>query len=215
MSEPFHKQSLLESENPLPMILEEDLRLQISAFMDGELDAPTAQTLLDTLLRNDSSGKLLRKAWQEYHVLQEGLSSSVTLEQVHPTRQADFVDAITRRLAHEPYHLRSPKQASQKNKLRASMAGRNLTLAATLVAVTWVIWPMLDNHTAGVTRPTTAQQMLAQPTNQTLIYKDNLVDLSLSPYLQAHQQTVGWSRIHAAPVVMRVLEEPVDARHIQ
>lgn len=174
-----------------------DIAEQISALMDGALPMAQAQPLLDQLL----SDVRYQQIWADYHLIGDQLQHGIAQQ----TMETNFLAQVQQRLADEPYPL--PIKPQQRLGVsRRWWAGA--AMAAGVVFVMWAALPLLRTPSlngaasiglANLSNPipnaSSPQQVLQQERN-------------LDPYLRVHQQSAGWSRLHAAPTYIRYVDDP-------
>lgn len=90
--------------------MSDDVKLQMSAWMDGELDAQQARFLLRRLGHDDA----LARTWTRYHVARDGLR-----RQTQHFARPDFAARVMRAVEAEP----APSRASGRRWLRWSAGG--------------------------------------------------------------------------------------------
>ncbi|RCS58232.1 RseA family anti-sigma factor [Parvibium lacunae] len=186
----------------------------ISALIDGELPETEVIRCLNTLTRDDQAGQAARQHWQDYHAVNALFQQSDTSSS--PSLGDDFSRKFALALDSEPYHFPVAHEVTQTSSEAASRQTWWRVAAAAAFAGLVVLLPnwsanpltQLAKEILPAAPERTAPAVVAvSPTSAA-------VEPSLAAYLQAHQQTLGWSRLHAAPVVVRYVEEPIDARRI-
>lgn len=163
---------------------------RISALVDGEFDSDELAALLDEA---DTSGRPL---WDDYHLIGDALRSD---ELTLPRSESAFMAAFAARLDAEP-HLLAPTaladaQASAAQAARS--AGARVTrinpflrvrrvlptaaAAAAVAALSWVVVPRLQDHSAGGAQPQVLAQAATSATPATGGNNLTRVTLSQSP----------------------------------
>lgn len=140
---------------------------QISALMDGELEAVEADSLLIAIRINQT----FRQNWDEYHLIGDVLRQSTVTT-------SDLTDKIVARLKNEPTILAPHKSTPRKREYIAWSA------AASFAAVAIVALASLKFASTGDTQDAlTAQSNSAANTIATAQSNPNL-----NEYLVAHQE---------------------------
>lgn len=103
--------------------MSDDVKLQLSAWMDGELDAQAARFLLRRLGHDDA----LARTWARYHVARDGLR-----RQIGRLARPDFAARVMRAVEAEP----APSRASGRRWLRWTAGG---AIAAGVAAAALVL----------------------------------------------------------------------------
>ena len=102
---------------------------QISALMDGEVDAHEARSLVARLKADPAS----RIRWDEYHLVRDALRGE-------PLLSARFSETVSKRLAEEPTVL-APQRSPFKSRRVTTYA---MSAAASVSAVALVAWVALS-----------------------------------------------------------------------
>jgi negative regulator of sigma E activity len=112
-----------------------DVRVEVSAFVDGELDANEVDRVIDALLASDD----LASFWSDAHRAGDWMRSE---EVIGVGDGASFLRRFSAKLAHEPEIVaarRSARSRSRRFWVRTGLPGASV--AAALVAVAWVAGP--------------------------------------------------------------------------
>lgn len=166
-----------------------EIRMQVSAMIDGELDAAAADAVLDAVLASES----LARFWLHAHCAGDWMRSEDVVGVVDDELALQH---FSRRLEHEPTIV-APKAVTRLRSagfwMRTALPGASI--AAALIAVTWVATPSLrggdgrkDLATASdvsnvvVAKAGPAVESDAPSTGLQMIDPDRL-----SPYLAAHR----------------------------
>lgn len=179
-----------------------DIAEQISALMDDALPTAQAQTLLEQLL----SDARYQQVWADYHLIGDQLQHGVAQQAM----ETNFLAQVQQRLAKEPYPL--PIKPQQ----RLGAARRWWGAAAMAAGVVFVMWVGLPLLRAPVGNSVPALG-LASLSNQSIKANAPQVqqqERNLDPYLRVHQQSAGWSRVHAAPTYIRYVDDPNSPRTV-
>lgn len=111
-----------------------DMKENLSAFMDGELDHAESMQMITRLDRD----KQLRRQWSRYQTYGSALRDELT-----PALSADFSARVCQRLAEEPVQL-APAAMPKSRRLRGPLAG--VAVAASLVGIAIILQkPVLEN----------------------------------------------------------------------
>ena len=165
-------------------LLDDPMRAQISALLDGELDDAGAERAIDALLASDD----LVGFWADCHRAGDWMRSD---EVVGVGDGGRFMQRFSARLASEPTVL-APKAPARSRTgtfwIRTGLPG--VSVAAALVAVVWVAAPFGRDESAGKLAivapsgpvvPVVATAVVAEPVAKT-------VDADqLSDYFAAHR----------------------------
>jgi sigma-E factor negative regulatory protein RseA len=158
------------------------MKADLSAFMDGELEAGSRNGPLETLARDPA----LRRTWDEYQLIGDALRGI-------PQVDVHVVDRVMTRLADEPTVLAPAAIAPSRRHGRLRHA---LPVAASLVGVTVVAWLAISVNTPRVSPVATlSPPIVPEPVQLTKSPEPaapaELVSLAtpsqVKPYLFAHQ----------------------------
>ena len=144
------------------------MKAEVSELVDGELDDPTAERVLDRVRLDDE----LRSTWETYHLIGDVLRGAGT------ATGADLAERIRTQLANEPTIL-APKRM-------AGMVGRGrwyaLSAAASVLGVSLVAWVALPQRQSVIEAAATSIAPISQV--QTLIQAPSV---AVDDYILAHQ----------------------------
>lgn len=140
---------------------------QISALMDGELDAVEADSLLIAIRKNQA----LRQNWDDYHLIGDVLRQSTVTS-------SDLADKIAACLKNEPTILAPHKSAPRKREYIAWSAAASFAAVAIVALASLKFSATSENHDA-----LSAQSNSAINTVATAQSNPNL-----NEYLVAHQE---------------------------
>ena len=152
------------------------MRDDISALMDGELDAGRAAILIQQAARDDE----VRDLWSTYHLIGDALRGNVL-------QPPGIQSRIFGRLAEEPTIL-SPKP---RNAIFASgrSARVGMAIAASVATISVVAWMARQDTTSPA--PRMAQTTPAQIVGQTVVEPVPVASIqpaNVSEYLLAHEE---------------------------
>ena len=160
--------------------IDDPMRVQISALLDGELDDAGSERAIDALLASDE----LVGFWADCHRAGDWMRSD---EVVGVGDGGQFMQRFSMRLASEPTVL-APRSRTGGFWIRTGLPG--VSVAAALVAVVWVASPFGRDESAdklaiaapsGSVAPVVATAVVAEPVAKT-------VDADqLSDYFAAHR----------------------------
>lgn len=160
---------------------------QISALMDGELDAEEAEVVLARVRESQD----LRQDWMAYHLIGDSLRSA-------PSVSDDFGARFAERLAQEPTVL-----APALNKPQPDRAAVVWSVAASMAAVSVVAWAVLQMAN-GASSPDRMVAQLAPVQNGAI------TPASVDPYLIAHQEFSPSTVMQGVAPYIRVVHEQRD-----
>jgi negative regulator of sigma E activity len=112
-----------------------DVRVEVSAFVDGELDSVEVDRVIDALLASDE----LANFWADAHRAGDWMRSE---EVIGVGDGHSFLQRFSAKLAHEPEIIAAPRSARSRSRrfwVRTGLPGASI--AAALVAVAWVAAP--------------------------------------------------------------------------
>jgi negative regulator of sigma E activity len=175
---------------------------QISALMDDALPTAQAQTLLEQLL----SEPRYQQIWADYHLIGDQLQHGVAEQAI----ETNFLTQVQQRLADEPY----PLPIKPQQRLGASRRWWGAAaMAAGVVFVMWAGLPLL-RAPVGSGAPALGLASLSNPSVNANSSQVRQQERNLDPYLRVHQQSAGWSRVHAAPTYIRYVDDPNSPRAV-
>jgi sigma-E factor negative regulatory protein RseA len=165
----------------------ESLRVEVSAFVDGELDDAAVERVIDALLASDE----LADFWNDAHRAGDWMRSD---EVVGVGDGHSFLRRFSARLASEPAMIAAPRNGRSRSRrfwIRTGLPGASV--AAALVVVAWVASPFGgsddngDRSAAAV--PSVAIVQVAKPEEAAVKQAEwKVVDPErLSDYLAAHR----------------------------
>ena len=140
--------------------MSEDKREQLSAMMDGELEAADAG-IVDTLVNSDN----LRSSWSRYHMISDCLQ-----QQLPEAVDKDLAQKISDSIESEP-HILAPSTTTRSSFLRP-VAGFAIAASVATIAILGI---QQGNENAAVTSGTTiaantgnTPQLVSQPVANTV-----------------------------------------------
>jgi negative regulator of sigma E activity len=159
----------------------EGMRVEVSAFVDGELDADEVDRVIDALLASDD----LASFWSDAHRAGDWMRSE---EVIGVGDGESFLRRFSAKLAHEPEIIaakRSARSRSRRFWVRTGLPGASV--AAALVAVAWVAAPFGGDDkkvvpTVAIVPVTKADDLVVRQTGLKPVDPDRL-----SEYLAAHR----------------------------
>lgn len=187
----------------------DDARIQVSAFVDGELDDADVERTIDALLASDE----LATFWADAHRAGDWMRSD---EVVGIGDEPAFLRRLSALLEQEPTVLAprsSRRLASKRFWIRAGLPGASV--AAALVVVAWVASPFGGNgmdggaSTAAVTAP--AVMIVSTESGGVAPVSLRTVDVDrLSDYFAVHREVTpfGYRGTAARPVSFTTAAEP-------
>ncbi|MFM9912104.1 MAG: sigma-E factor negative regulatory protein [Methylophilaceae bacterium] len=122
----------------------DDMKQQLSAMMDGEIDLDANPHLLLAAMHSDE----IANSWAEYHLIGDALR--------HEAMQVNVTARVMQQLASEPVVL------APRSRIKIILQPR-YAAAASVVAVTLVGWMALHGDSAS-TQASVAQNMAKEPT---------------------------------------------------
>jgi negative regulator of sigma E activity len=178
---------------------------QISAWMDGALSEAESARLIDRLLADPAAQAL----WLTYQRASEWCvqADKPTSTQPHSVASEQALSArILAALATEPLHMMPNKPTPRGlNTKRWSAWG---AMAAGVIFVLWAGLPLIQQNPAAVNAVGLAQLGAQNGAASTAPHAArNSSESAFDPYLRVHQQSVGWSRVQAAPAYVRTAED--------
>jgi negative regulator of sigma E activity len=114
----------------------DDMRVEVSAFVDGELDAAQVDRVIEALLASDD----LAAFWADAHRAGDWMRSD---EVIGVGDGHSFLERFSVKLSHEPAMIAAPRAARSRSRrfwVRTGLPGASI--AAALVAVAWVAAPI-------------------------------------------------------------------------
>ena len=195
---------------------EAELRMvEVSAFVDGELDGPEVDRVIDALLASDD----LARFWSDAHRAGDWIRSD---EVIGVGDGAAFVARFSSLLAAEPAIIASPKRSGRSRSrrfwIRTGLPGASI--AAALVVVAWVAMPFGSDDGKGARSlaavPTVAivpvakvDQAGTRPVEWKTVDTDRLAD-----YFAAHRDVTPFAyrgTAAARPASFNTATAPADA----
>jgi negative regulator of sigma E activity len=168
------------------------LHVEVSAFVDGELDGDEVDRVIDALLASDD----LAKFWADAHRAGDWMRSE---EVIGVGDGHSFLQRFSAKLSHEPEMVAAPRSARSRSRrfwVRTGLPGASI--AAALVAVAWVAAPLGGDDKKVV--PTVAIVPVANPDSGAVRPAGlRAVDPDrLSDYLDAHRDVTPFAYRGAA-----------------
>ena len=172
-----------------PSSVDADARMQVSALIDGELDAAAIDATFDALLGSEN----LTRFWLDAHCAGDWMRSE---EVVGLADNELALQRFRTLLAHEPAIV-APKRIMRSRSaafwMRAGLPG--VSIAAALVAVAWVATPIWrgEDSKKGLALSSDVSNIViakASPSSESEVRPTPLQTIDpdrLSPYLAAHR----------------------------
>jgi len=167
------------------------MKAEISALLDDELDAYSADRALDALQRDGA----LRDSWQTYHVIGDALRRA-------PEFSPGFSARLAARIAQEPVVLAPGAMTSQKR----SPMRYALPLAASVMGTAAVGW-VAQSLNNPLSTQLSAARLTMQPAPLAAVSLPAVKNDALKEYLVAHQAYSPSGRMQSIAPYVRTVSE--------